>query len=137
HHFPHVALLVMGLVTALGTFFDLTMVISMLIAASVIVQFAAQAVALVVLRKSQPQLKRPYRQWLYPVPCIVAIAGWIYVYVSGTTLSLLLSGAWIVAGLIAFFIWARINGSWPFAKPEIRERYMDDTPSRQDPAPQP
>ena len=137
HHFPHVALLVMGLVTAVGTFFDLTMVISMLIAASVIVQFAAQAVALVVLRKRQPQLKRPYRQWLYPVPCIVAIAGWIYVYVSGTTLSLLLSGAWIVAGLIAFFIWARINGSWPFAKPEIRERYIGDTPSQQDPTPRP
>src|SRR5699024_6623091 len=137
HDFPHVALLVMGLVTAVGTFFDLTMVISMLIAASVIVQFAAQAVALVVLRKRQPQLKRPYRQWLYPVPCIVAIAGWIYVYVSGTTLSLLLSGAWVVAGLIASFIWARINGSWAFAQPEIRERYRVDTPELREPTTRP
>ncbi|HWG11156.1 MAG TPA: APC family permease [Rhodanobacteraceae bacterium] len=124
HGFPHVALLTMGVVMAAGTFFDLTEVINMLLTATIIVQSAAQIVALVVLRKRQPELKRPYRQWLYPVPCIVAMIGWIYVFVSASTISILLSGAWIVAGLLVFLAWARINKSWPFAPLAIREAYL-------------
>jgi len=124
HRFPHVALLTMGVVMAVGTFFDLTEVISMLLTATIIVQSAAQIAALVVLRKRQPKLHRPYRQWLYPVPCVVALLGWIYVYVSASAMSLILSGAWIVAGLVVFVIWARVNRSWPFAPVEIREAYL-------------
>jgi amino acid transporter len=124
HGFPHVALLTMGAVTAIGTFFDLTEVISMLLAATIIVQSIAQIAALVVLRKRQPELHRPYRQWLYPVPCVIALLGWIYVYVSASASALLLSGAWIVAGIVVFAIWAKVNRSWPFAPLEIREAYL-------------
>jgi amino acid transporter len=123
HDFPHVALLTMGVVTAIGTFFDLSEVINMLLAASIIVQSIAQIVALAVLRKRQPGLERPYRQWLYPVPCLVALIGWIYVYVSASNLSLILSGTWILAGLVVFLVWAKINNSWPFAPVEVREAY--------------
>ena len=125
HAFPHVALLAMGVVTAIGTFFDLQEVINMLLAATIIVQSIAQIAALVVLRKRQPELERPYRQWLYPVPCLVALLGWIYVYVSASTLSLILSGAWIVAGLVVFAVWARLNKVWPFAPVEVREAYLE------------
>lgn len=124
HGFPHVALLTMAVVTGIGTFFDLTEVINMLLAATIIVQSIAQIAALVVLRKRQPTLPRPYKQWLYPVPCVIALVGWIYVYVSASTLSLLLAGAWIVAGVVVFVIWARVNRSWPFAPVEIREAYL-------------
>ncbi|QEE24773.1 APC family permease [Rhodanobacter glycinis] len=124
HGFPHVALLTMGVVTAIGTFFDLTEVISMLLAATIIVQSIAQIAALVVLRKRQPTLQRPYRQWLYPIPCVIALAGWVYVYLSAPAMSLILSGAWIVAGLVVFAIWARVNRSWPFAPLEIHEAYL-------------
>lgn len=124
HGFPHVALLTMGVVTAIGTFFDLTEVINMLLAATIIVQSIAQIAALVVLRRRQPNLPRPYRQWLYPVPCIIALVGWIYVYVSASTLSLILSGLWIAAGLVVFAVWARVNRSWPFAPVEVRENYL-------------
>jgi amino acid transporter len=122
--FPHVALLTMGVVTAIGTFFDLTEVINMLLAATIIVQSIAQIAALVVLRQRQSDLERPYRQWLYPVPCVIALLGWVYVYVSASTLSLILSGLWILAGLVVFAIWARLNRSWPFASIEIHEAYL-------------
>ena len=98
----------------------------MLLAATIIVQSIAQIAALVVLRKRQPGLKRPYRQWLYPVPCVVALLGWIYVYVSASRLSLILSGIWIVAGLVVFFVWAKFNNSWPYAPVEIHEAYIAD-----------
>ena len=122
--FPHVALLTMGVVTAIGTFFDLTEVINMLLTVTIIVQSVAQIAALVVLRKRQPNLERPYKQWLYPVPCVIALLGWIYVYVSASMLSLILSGAWILTGLVVFAIWARVNQCWPFAPIEIRENYL-------------
>jgi amino acid transporter len=122
--FPHVALVTMGVVTAIGTFFDLSEVINMLLAATIIVQSIAQIAALVTLRKRQPGLRRPYRQWLYPVPCVIALFGWIYVYVSASTLSLVLSGLWIAAGLVVFLVWARVNRAWPFAPVEIREAYL-------------
>jgi amino acid transporter len=125
HGFPHVALLTMGVVTAIGTFFDLTEVINMLLAATIIVQSVAQIAALVVLRRRQPNLERPYRQWLYPVPCVIALLGWIYVYVSASTSSLILSGVWILAGIVVFAAWARANRSWPFAPLEVREAYLE------------
>ena len=124
HGFPHVALLTMGVVTAIGTFFDLQEVINMLLTASIIVQSLAQIAALVVLRRRQPGLERPYRQWLYPVPCVVALFGWLYVYVSASPVSLILSGAWILAGLVVFVIWAKLNQAWPFAPVEVREAYL-------------
>ena len=124
HGFPHVALLTMGVVTAIGTFFDLTEVINMLLAATIIVQSIAQIAALVVLRRRQPKLPRPYRQWLYPVPCVIALLGWVYVYVSASNASLILSGVWILAGIVVFALWARANRSWPFAPVEIHEAYL-------------
>jgi amino acid transporter len=124
HGFPHVALVTMGVVTAVGTFFDLNDVINMLLTATIIVQSIAQIAALVVLRKRQPGLERPYRQWLYPVPCVVALFGWLYVYVSASTPSLVLSGVWILAGLVVFVVWAKLNKSWPFAPVEVREAYL-------------
>ena len=81
----------MGVITAIGSFFDLTTVINMLLAVSVLVQSVAQVIALTVLRRRQPNLHRPYKEWLYPVPSIIAFAGWIYVYVSSGWLSIGLS----------------------------------------------
>jgi amino acid transporter len=123
HNFPHVALLVMGVITAASSLLDLTTVINMLTTVAVLVQSIAQIAALTVLRRRQPELRRPYRQWLYPVPSLLALAGWSYVYASATTLSIVLSLVWIVGGTLAFLIWARVNESWPFAPLDVRETY--------------
>jgi amino acid transporter len=82
--FPHVSLLVMGVITAAGSFFTLTAVINVLLAVIIWVQAIAQIVALTVLRRRQPGLIRPYKQWLYPLPSLAALAGWLYVYASAT-----------------------------------------------------
>src|SRR3954447_26705940 len=124
HHFPHVALLVMGLITAIGSFFTLSTVIQVLLAVFVIVQALAQVVALTVLRRRQPGLRRPYRQWLYPIPSLLAFAGWIYVYTSSGHTPIVFSIVIIVAGLAAFLLWARAEREWPFGPKRIREEYL-------------
>jgi amino acid transporter len=113
----------MGLITAIGSFFSLTTVISVLLAVFVIVQAIAQVVALTVLRRRQPQLRRPYRQWLYPIPSLLALAGWIYVYKSSGHTPIIFSLVVLAAGVIAFLIWARTEREWPFGPKHIHEEF--------------
>jgi len=133
HDFPHVSLLVMGLITAIGSFFSLSTVISVLLAVFVIVQALAQVVALTVLRRRQPTLNRPYRQWLYPIPSIIAFAGWAYVYESSGHTPIVFSLVVLAAGVIAFLIWSRIEHQWPFGAKTIREDFLDPAEAERQP----
>jgi amino acid transporter len=125
-NFPHVALLVMGLVTAIGTFFPLDVVINLLTAVMVLVQSLGQIAALITLRSRQPDLVRPYRMRGYPWVAFIAAAGWLYIYFSSGTKMMLLSLAWLVCGVIAFLIWARAERNWPFGPKEIREEFRGE-----------
>ena len=132
HDFPHVSLLVMGLITAAGSFFTLTTVINVLLAVIIWVQAIAQIAALTVLRRRQPGLHRPYRQWLYPVPSLAALAGWLYVYASATPTALIWSTVWLAAGVVAYLGWARYHHHWPFGRKEIREEFLRAQTEHQD-----
>ena len=126
YHFPHIALIVMCVITAIGSFFDLSTVISMLIAVLVLIQGVVQVVALTVLRRRQPNLKRPYRMWLYPLPAIIAVVGWAYVYYSSGPVPILFSLAWVAVGVVAYLLWARfVEHTWPFGPKEIKEEYLE------------
>jgi amino acid transporter len=137
YHFPHIALIVMCVITAIGSFFTLSTVIAMLAAVIVLVQGIGQVAALTVLRRRQPNLRRPYRMWLYPLPSIIALAGWVYVFVasglSGTqfilpiwTNPMILAVGWVVLGIIAYLFWARyVEHTWPFGPKEIKEEYLE------------
>jgi amino acid transporter len=124
-HFPTAGLYAMGVITAIGSLFTLTDVISMLTTAFVLVQSVAQVVAVTVLRKRQPNLSRPYKMWLYPLPSIVALAGWIYIYQAAGLKPILLSLAWLAGGVVAYLAWARAEGTWPFGPKEIRESFVE------------
>jgi amino acid transporter len=124
HDFPQVSLLVMGLITAVGSFFTLTTIINVLLAVIVWVQAVAQIVALTVLRRRQPGLRRPYKQWLYPLPSLAALAGWLYVYASATATALVWSTVWLAAGVVAYLGWARYHHSWPFGPIQVREAFL-------------
>ena len=120
---PTAGVLTMGAITIIGSLFTLTTIINAAVATLVIIQSLAQVAAIVVLRRRQPNLPRPYRQWLYPVPTIIALVGWVYVYISATWLSIGLSLCWIAIGCIAFLIYAKAERTWPFGPKEIREAY--------------
>ena len=123
--FPHISLLVMGLVTAIACFLSLTTVINALIALTLFTQFIAQIAALTILRHKQPGLKRPYKQWLYPVPSILALAGWVYIFQASGWAAIRIAIGWTVLGIIAFLIWARREHVWPFGPKEVREEFLD------------
>jgi amino acid transporter len=124
--FPHVSLLAMGLVTAIASLFTLQSILNALIAVSIVVQFIGGIGALVILRRRQPELRRPYRQWLYPVPCIIALVGWVYIFVSSGWSAIELAIVWTALGVVAYLIWARYEKVWPFGPKEIREVFLEE-----------
>ncbi len=75
--FPHVSLVVIGLLAAGFTFLPLDTVINSLLTTRIAVQFIGQIAALISLRRAQPALARPFKMWLYPLPAFIALTGWI------------------------------------------------------------
>jgi amino acid transporter len=118
HRFPHVSLLVLGSIAAAFCFFKLSDVIAALVVIRIIVQFLAQTVGVIVLRVRRPDLPRPFRMWLYPLPALLAFVGFVYVllmrpnFQKEVRLALVL----VVAGLVVYFVRARARGEWPFIK---------------------
>ena len=105
--FPYVSLLVLGAISIGAGFFSLGTVIDALIVTRILVQFIGQIVGLVLLRRQRPDLPRPFRMWLYPLPALVALLGWIFVFAT-TQLNVILFGLAVLAlGCVAFLVWSR------------------------------
>ncbi|TAN20959.1 MAG: APC family permease [Acidobacteria bacterium] len=102
--FPHVSLLWIGGVAALFCCFSLAAVIAALVVIRIALQFLLQAIGLLVLRARRPDLRRPFRMRWYPLPALVAIAGFIYVLFSRTNSAVQLRYAGVIAaiGVIIF-----------------------------------
>ncbi|MGW4833645.1 APC family permease [Amycolatopsis japonica] len=120
---PTAGVLAMGAIAAIGSLFTLTAVINAAVTVLVLIQSLAQVAAIVVLRRRRPELERPYRQWLYPIPTIIALLGWVYIYFSATWLSIGLSVGWIVLGVAAFLAYAKAERVWPFGPKGIQESF--------------
>ncbi|MGQ0649135.1 MAG: APC family permease [Gemmatimonadaceae bacterium] len=112
--FPTVSLLVLGTLSILASFVSLGMVIDALITTRILVQFIGQIGAVTLLRRRAPALPRPYRMWLYPVPSLVALMGWIFIFAT-TPASVVAFGLGALAlGAVCFAVWSWKRGTWPF-----------------------
>src|SRR5882724_7407543 len=81
HNFPYVSLLALGGVAALFCFLRLADVIAALVVIRILLQFLVQAVGVIVLRIRRPELARPFRMWLFPLPALFAIVGFVFVLI--------------------------------------------------------
>jgi amino acid transporter len=115
HRIPHRALLLIGGMTLFWSFFSLDAIIKALIATRILEQFVAQVFAVVMLRNLQPDRPRPWRMWLYPLPCALALAGWGFVYATTGLLYIAIGATTLVAGFVVFLAWSRARNAWPFA----------------------
>ena len=116
--FPYISLLVLGAISIVAGFFSLGTVIDALIVTRILVQFMGQVVGLILLRRRAPDMPRPYRMWMYPVPGVIALLGWIFVFAT-TQVRVIAFGVGVLAlGCVAFLVWSRSTRSWPFAELE-------------------
>jgi amino acid transporter len=119
YRFPTVSLLALGFVAALFCLLRLADVIAALVVIRICLQFVVQAVGLIVFRVRRPEVPRPFRMWLYPLPALVAIAGFLYIlFVRVNSLRELRYAAVItIVGLAIYLIRSWRRREWPFGVP--------------------
>jgi fructoselysine transporter len=121
-HFPHISLLVLG---ALAFTFSVTLnletTIAGILAMRLIVQFIGQAVGVMLLRKRWGAARLPFKMWLYPLPAVLTMLGWAWLFwQTGPARKFGLME--IALGVMAYLVWARVKGYWPFGTAGISEK---------------
>jgi len=117
HGIPHRSLVALGLVAAAFCFFTLDQVITMLVVTRILLQFLLQHIGVMLLRIQRPDLNRPFRMPLYPLPPLAAIAGFIFILVNRSHAmgGLAVAAGIAVSGTVLYAIRARRLGQWPFS----------------------
>jgi amino acid transporter len=118
YRFPHVSLMALGAAALLFCFFSLADVISALVVIRILLQFVVQAVGLIVLRIRRPEMPRPFRMWLYPLPAILAIGGFLHILIMRKNFlrEVVYATAILVTGLLIYLIRSWRNRDWPFGE---------------------
>jgi amino acid transporter len=112
--FPYISVLVVGAVSIVCSFFSLGLVIDALITTRILVQFMGQIGALTLLRRRRGAAPGTYRMWLYPLPSLVALAGWIFVFATSDAKVILFGLGTLLAGVLVFLLWSWRARRWPF-----------------------
>ncbi len=102
HRFPDVSLVVIGIIALVACFFTLDQVINALLAGIVLTQSVAQIAALLVMRARGE--RAPYRMALYPLPALLALAGWIYIFCSAGVPAIAFGILGILLGACVYFV---------------------------------
>src|ERR1700731_837372 len=116
YRFPYVSLLALGAVAAAFCFLRLRDAIAALVVIRIILQFLVQAVGVIVFRVTRPEVPRPFRMWLYPLPALVAIAGFLFILFGRENWQKEVRYAVVIllAGLLIYMIRAWRGREWPF-----------------------
>ena len=114
-HFPHVSLLALAAAALIFCLaLRLAQTIRAILAMRCIIQFIAQGVGLVLLRRRQGSEWLPFRMWLYPVPVVIAVAGWAGIFLATGPKPMLASLLAATAGILVYLGRARWLRQWPF-----------------------
>jgi amino acid transporter len=105
--FPHRSLLLVGGLCIGASFFSLGTVISALMTARILVQFLGQVIAVFLIRRTRPDLHRPFRMWLYPLPAVLSFAGYTYVFAASGLHFILYGLATLGAGILVYLLVVR------------------------------
>ncbi|MGA2570091.1 MAG: APC family permease [Terracidiphilus sp.] len=116
HGIPHRSLIALGLVGAFFCFFTLTQVITMLVITRIVLQFFPQQIGVMLLRIQRPDLPRPFRIPLYPLPPIAAMVGFAFllVYRAHALMELAVAAAIAASGTLLYLLRAHRLRQWPF-----------------------
>ncbi|MGD0098146.1 MAG: amino acid permease [Terracidiphilus sp.] len=116
HGIPHRSLLALGLVATAFCFFSLAQVITMLVITRILLQFLLQHLGVMLLRAQRPELPRPFRIPLYPLPPLAALTGFVFllVYRSKALGGLAVAAGIAISGSAIYLIRARQLEQWPF-----------------------
>jgi amino acid transporter len=121
HQFPYVSLLALAGVAALFCFLRLADLIAALVVIRIILQFLVQSIGVIVLRIRRPEMARPFRMWLYPVPALVAAGSFVFILISraGFLREIRYAAVILLVGIVVYCVRAWRRREWPFGEPVV------------------
>lgn len=115
-NFPYISLLMLGSVAfVFSLLFRLSDVITAILAMRIIIQFVGQAVGLLLLHKRNGDNFFKWKMPLYPLPVLLAIAIWLFIFYSTEVRMMLIAAVIIAAGIVAYLIKASYKKEYPFS----------------------
>jgi len=115
--FPYISLIALGVVAAVFCFLRLADVIAALVVIRIMLQFLVQAIGVIVLRIRRPDMPRPFKMWFYPLPALIAAAGFAYIlwFRPNAAKEVRYAVVILVIGLAIYMVRAWKRTEWPFA----------------------
>jgi len=108
-HFPHVALVTLGVISLPFCFFTLGQLVSWLIQVQVLLRFIWQCAAVILLYEFRKDIDHPFKMRFYPFPAIISLALWLYIFFTGPFEGIVFSFAFLAASVIAYFMFIRLK----------------------------
>jgi fructoselysine transporter len=102
-NFPHISLLILaGIALAFSLLFKMKEVITAIIVMRIIVQFIGQSAGILLYHQKYKTEKFPYRMWLYPLPAIVGIIVWLFIFFSAEWIYIAGAVSIILLGILVY-----------------------------------
>lgn len=119
HRFPYVSLLALAGAAALFCFLRLADLIAALVVIRIILQFLVQSIGVIVLRIRRPEMERPFRMWLYPLPALLAAGSFVFILVSRANFlrEVRYAVLILVVGTLVYLARSWRRREWPFVDP--------------------
>jgi amino acid transporter len=115
-NFPYVSLLVLGGLAFVFSFlFKMADIITAIIVMRIIVQFIGQSIGIMLYHQRMKQEAFPYRMLLYPLPAIIGIIVWAFVFFSAQWQFILGALGVIAIGCLIFMLQSYQKKEWPFS----------------------
>ena len=67
----------------------------------ILLRFAWQCVAVLLIARYRPDIPQPFRMWLYPIPALLSLALWIALFFTGPPTGVWFSLGFLGLGLVA------------------------------------
>ena len=112
-HFPHVSLLTIGAITIPFCFFSLGQLVNWLIQVQILLQFVWQCAAVILLRRYRPDIAKPFKMWLYPLPALISLAMWLYIFFAAPLSGMIFSVVFLAAAVAAYGLFTRKKKGGP------------------------
>lgn len=114
--FPSGSVLSLGALSTILCTFDLEFLIKATSAISTLTLAIPQVVALMVIRRYRPEIRRPFQMAWYPLPALVALSGWIFVLLGNESWVILVALVVSAIGAGIYLLRAKAESAWPFSQ---------------------
>lgn len=104
-NFPYISLLALcGLAFVFSLLFRLGEVIATIVVVRIMIQFVSQALGVILWHIRKPADERPFRMPLFPIPAILSIICWLFIFCMNKLWYIVFALLVIVSGIILFSV---------------------------------